>query len=206
MKWKIFVPFSIIVLCLGYLLGIFLPPWIVSCPTIEIKPIPIWEYHANVISFFGAFGTILAVIVALFLNEIRSLFKKVKYRIELDSPEIKEKATDVNGTLCSELYYNSIQFHNDGNISALNCELYIEDAVCIADGVKTPLSYPNLPVKWGSDNGVMYIPNKGKRILEVFKMTAPQGQSTPDSKGYSKASEYLIAGLSPLQAKKGNTL
>lgn len=39
--------------------------------------------------------------------------------------------------------------------------------------------------------------------MEVFKMTAPQGQSTPDSKGYSKASEYLIAGLSPLQAKKG---
>lgn len=203
MKWKHIIPFSLIVLCLGYLMGVFLPPWIISRPQVDSSSIPIWEYHANVISFFGALGTIMAVVVALFLNEIRSLFKKVRYEITLVSPEIKEKASDVNGTLCSELYYNSIQFYNNGNISAQNCELYIEDAVCDTDGVRTPLSYPNLPVKWGSDNGMMYIPNNGKRILDVFKMTAPQGQSTPDGKGYSKESEYIIAGLPSPQAKKG---
>lgn len=97
MKWKIVLLLCGISLIIGYFLGVFLPLGLGPCEMTN-TPISKGDYYGNVINGFVAFGTCSAVIVALFLDEIRSLFKKVAFVIQLNSDEAIEEVENIKGT------------------------------------------------------------------------------------------------------------
>ena len=186
----------------GYLLGIFLPFGLGPC-NVSDEPIPKGDYYGNVINGFVALGTCSAVIVALFLDEIRSLFKKVTFDIRLDNEEAIEEVEDIKGSKKAKRYHNSIQFFNNGNINAQNCELYLESAKFISENSTTTLTVENSPINWNQDSNIVYIPYQGKKVLPLFEMLAPQKQSTPEGKTDIIPAVLKILGLKVIETKAG---
>lgn len=202
MRWKITLFLCLISLILGYILGVFIP-WGLGPCELSDTPISKGDYYGNIINGFVAFGTCTAVIVALFIDEIRSLFKKVDFDICLDSNEIIEDVENIKGTKKAKRYHNSIQFFNNGNINAQNCELYVESAKFRFDDSDTRLTVKNEPINWNLDNNNVYIPYQGKKVLQVFEIIAPSKQSTPDGKTDIIPAEIKILGLQNIEAKAG---
>lgn len=202
MKWKIVLLLCGISLIIGYFLGVFLPLGLGPCEMTN-TPISKGDYYGNVINGFVAFGTCSAVIVALFLDEIRSLFKKVTFGIQLNSDEAIEEVENIKGTKKARRYHNSIQFFNNGNINAQNCELYVESASFISDNSTTTLTVENAPINWNLGNNIVYIPYQGKKVLPLFEIIAPQKQSTPDGKTDIIPATLKMLGLKNIEAKAG---
>lgn len=202
MKWKIVLLLCLIFLILGYFLGVFLPLGLGPCAVSNI-PISKGDYYGNVINGFVALGTCSAVIVALFLDEIRSLFKKVTFDIHLENNEVLEEVENIKGTKKAKRYHNSIQFFNNGNINAQNCELYIESAIFTSGSLTTTLTVENTPIYWNLNNNIVNIPYQGKKVLPSFEITTPQKQSTPDGKTDTIPATLKILGLKNIEAKPG---
>lgn len=202
MKWKNVLLLCGIFLIIGYFLGVLLPLGLGPCE-INNTPISKGDYYGNVINGFVAFGTCSAIIVALFLDEIRSLFKKVTFVIKLNNDEAIEEIENIKGTKKARRYHNSIQFFNNGNINAQNCELYIESATFGLDGSTTTLTVGNAPINWNSGNNIVYIPYQGKKVLQLFEIIAPQKQSTPDGKTDIIPATLKILGLEKKETNSG---
>lgn len=203
MRWRYKILMSIVVLLIGYTMGVLLPPHFISQSQISDAPISRGDYYLILVGVLTAFGTLSAAAVALFMNEIRSTFKKVVYDINLDYEEIKEEVIEIKGNKKAKRYFNSCLFANTGNINALNCELYIESASFKANEITSLLTWENAPIKWSEEHSMSYIPSKGKRMLPLFEITAPERQSTPDGKTTITPGQIKIAGLKPCEAKGG---
>ena len=92
--------YCFISLIIGYFLGNIIP-YVGPCELSDI-PISKGDYYGNLINGFVAFGTCSAVVVALFIDEIRSLFKKVTFNICLGSNEVIEDVENIKGrNFCS---------------------------------------------------------------------------------------------------------
>ena len=203
MGCKKILVFCIIFFIIGYFFGVFLP---FNLGVIEISDTPIskGDYYGNIINGFVAIGTCLAVVVALFNNEIRSFFKKVSFNICLDNNEIIEDVEDIKGTKKAKRYHNSIQFYNNGNINAENCELYVESVIFIEkDSTPSPLKVEKKPINWNLESSKVYIPYQGKKVLQAFEIIAPKKQSTPDGKVDTIPAKIEILGLKEIEPTAG---
>lgn len=195
MLWKRIVATAIVCLVIGYLIGVHLPynwnPIVVSD-----APISKTDYYQLITSIFEAIGTCAAVIVALFLNEIRVWFKKVTFEIKLGNDDAVEEIVNIKGVKKAIKYHNYIQFFNTGNINAQNCELYLENAEFFLENSSrcaNSLSVGNEPISWNNANTSVYIPAQGKKVLHIFEMIAPQKQTNPDGKNDNiKPVEYVF--------------
>ena len=199
MKWYLYLLFGLILLIAGYLLGVFLPFNLGPCEIID-TPITKGDYYGNWINSFVAFGTCSAVIISLFLEEIKGTFKKVSFGISLNNKEALEHLINVKINKKAIKYYNDISISNNGNINAQNCELYLESAVFFkssTSGTGLPQKIENKLVKWGEDTGTCaYIPSKGKKILRAFEIIAPKNQVNPDEKEENTTSAmYKFMGI-----------
>lgn len=205
MALKIFIA-SLVSLIVGFLVGLHLQyDW--DSIILSDTKMTMTDYYQLLISIIEAIGTCAAVIVALFLNEIRACFKKVSFDVVLSNTNAVEDVEDIKKTKKALRYYNHIQFLNKGNINAQNCELYLESAnFFINENNINPDSFPvlNEPINWGNST-MVYIPSQGKKILRIFEITAPQKQSNPSGKDdYEVPAKYTFLGLSkPVDAKKG---
>lgn len=183
-------------LIIGYIIGSYIPlngPIIISDAEISKS-----EYYSNIINSFVTFGTCAAVIVALFLTEIRSWFKKVNFNIQLHNADIIEDLIDNKGSKKAIRYYNSIQIFNKGNINAQYCELYLERAEYYKGQMtNTPLdlAVQYTAIDWGNVNNNVYIPCQGKKVLHIFEILAPKKQSTPDGGENKIPPKMKILGL-----------
>lgn len=200
MKWKFILSLCILCTIIGYFLGssLFLGP----CELSEV-PISKGDYYANFINLFAAVGTFIAVLVALFMDEIRSLFKKVSFKIELESSDVIEDVENIKGTKKAKRYHNSVLILNEGNINARNCELYLESACYYVEDSPNTITVENSPIKWNKDNSAVYIPFQGKKTLLLFEIFAPQKQSTPDGGIGITTTKFKILGLEEMDAKAG---
>lgn len=203
MKLRHALLYSAFLLLIGYIIGASLPPWFINLTNVDDAPMSSGDYYLIVVGAFTALGTMSAALVALFLSEIRSWFKKVSYNIRLDKETVNEDLIDVKGTKKAKRYFNSIIFENNGNINALNCELYLENATFKSNDVAVPLNWENAPIKWSAEHTMSYIPYQGKRVLPIFEITAPEKQSTPDGKINEIPSQINIAGLKSIESRCG---
>ncbi|MDD2495046.1 MAG: hypothetical protein PHE29_07630 [Tissierellia bacterium] len=202
MKGKIVIILCLASLVVGYFLGVFLSFRLGPC-LLKNEAMSIGDYYGNFINFFVALGTCSTVIVALFLDEIRSLFKKVTFDIKLDNSEPIEEVENIKGTKKAKRYHNSIQFFNNGNINAENCELYLESAKFTSEQTTTTLTVENAPINWNNENSIVYIPYQGKKVLPLFEIVAPLKQSTPDGQTDRIPAKLTILGLKIPDAKAG---
>lgn len=193
---------AILLLVLGYFLGIFFPFNI--RPEIKHQPLTSGEYYYYAITTIGVIATILTVIVALFKADIIRLLKHVKFKFEfMDDREIHETTEDVQGTKKATKYYSVSNLENIGNISADNCELYIDKIIFYSDNRSDIILAESKPFDWISSKGRVYIPSNGKMPLHLCELHKPQKSSTPDGQGNDIPPKLKILGYSDIYVEKG---
>lgn len=195
---------AILLLVIGYFIGVFMPFNI--RPEVEHKPLTSGEYYYYTITTFGVIATILTVIVALFKNDIIRFFKRVKFKFDfMDDKKIHETTEEVQGTKKATKYYSVSNLENIGNISADNCELYIDKIIFNTDNRTDIVLAESKPFEWLSRKERVYIPSNGKMPLHLFELHKPQKSSTPDGQGNDIPSKLRILGHSDIYVEKGGT-
>lgn len=191
----------IIIVILTFFLGLYLG----SEYSILNKSEPLHknDYYNLFINSFIALGTCSTVIVALFMEEIRSIFKYVKFEIDLKNSTIRENLNEekVNHKEAN-YYHNEIEINNKGTINALDCEFYLEKATFIKDNVSKDVEVSDKPIKIGESNQI-YIPCLGKKIISIFKLIKNEKTSTPNSNNIKNTYTYELLGHKSIDAEKG---
>lgn len=186
---------------MGYLFGWLLPPWHIVPEGSQMTQT---ETYKTIIGILGMVGTIGAVVVALFQNEIRSWFKSVGLEAKLHSEGFNEDVEDVKEVKRATRYYNELEISNKGNLNALNCELYIESArITYNNNSNRQLHFSNDQLLGANSGKEIYIPSEGKKIIPLFEILRPEEQSTPDGSSESTLPKLKILGIEDLNGANG---
>lgn len=183
----------------GYIFGSLWPIASVMYPLSD-SPVDKGTNLGNFISIFSAIFTFLAVVVALFKDEIVGNFKRADVKAEALCDTVEEYLNEVQGEKDPSVakYYNHLVLKNMGNINAQDCELSVD---CMSfqgksDLHATPINYQKKKVLLDGQERT-YIPlNGGKREAELVEINA-----TGDPNG-NKKTQLLIAG-NPMMVKDG---
>lgn len=194
--------FVIILLIVGYFIGVFLPLNI--RPEIVSKPLTSGEYYYYFITTCGVIATFLTVIVALFKDDIIQLLKRVKFKFEfMENQELHEVTENIQGTKKATKYYSVSNLVNIGNISADNCKLFIDKIIFTSDNKTNTILTESKPVYLLDSKERVYIPSQGKIPLHLFELLQPQKSSTPDGQRNDILSKLRILGYSDINVEKG---
>lgn len=196
-KKKCFVCFLLSII-LGYFICVFIPCKI-FIPNIDYgKQYSTGEYYYYIISTIQAIGTVGAVIVALFMDTIKSFFRKPKLEIRLHHEDLQEElnnSTDVDKK--AKRYHHSIDIHNFGNINAENCEIHMENIQFTGLGMQKPteIMQNEVILKWHGtiQSETTYIPVQGKKSFQLFEVFPPEELSTKGGRSQQKP-PYIIIG------------
>ena len=177
----------------GYTLGCLWPLASVMYPLSEL-PVDKGTNLGNFISIFSAIFTFLAVVVALFKDEIMGNFKRADVTAEALCDTVEEFLNEAQGDKDPSVakYFNHLVLKNMGNINAQDCELSVD---CMSfkgkdDVYYMPINYQKKIVLLDGQERT-YIPlNGGKREAELVEINA-----TEDPDGNKKI-QLLIAGNS----------
>lgn len=183
----------------GYAFGCLWPLASVMYPLSD-HPVDKGTNLGNFISIFSAIFTFLAVVVALFKDEIVGNFKRADVRSEVLCDTVEEFLNEAQGDKDPSVakYFNHLVLKNMGNINAQDCELSVD---CMSFQGKNDLR--PMPINYQRKKVLLdglertYIPlNGGKREAELVEITA-----TEDPNG-NKKTQLLIAG-NPVLVKDG---
>lgn len=192
---------ALICLVTGYFIGVFLPLNI--RPEIIYKPLTNGEYYYYTITTFGVFATFLTVIVALFKNDIIRLFKRVKFKFDfMDDNELHEETEDIQGTRKATKYYSVSNLTNIGNISADNCELFIDRIIFTSDNRSDIILSESKLISLFERKERVYIPSQGKIPLHLFELHQPQKSSTPEGQRNEIPPKLKILGYTDINVAK----
>lgn len=197
---RIFI--ALIFLIVGYFIGVFLPYNI--RPEIEYKPLTSGEYYYYTITTFGVIATGFTIIVALFKDDIISFFKHVKFQFDfMESKKLHEDTENVQGTKKAIKYYSVVNLNNIGNISADNCELFIDRIIFTSENRTDILLAESKPISLLERKERVYIPSQGKIPLHLFELHRPQKSSTPEGQRNDIPSKLKILGFTDISVEKG---
>lgn len=187
---------------LAYLAGIFYPK--ISIPEIEPGKISQVDFNTMVLRFCAAIATFLAAFVALFKEDIRSLYRKVDFIIEVPEKSIQESTSPANVStgdgqkefLSANYYTGNVLISNRGTIPALNSELYLEKLLFIKGTTQSKnIEVSGRALKWDKEEETKsLIPSKGQRICQLVFIDAPQNESLPDGSGTKGINSRLYIG------------
>lgn len=183
----------------GYIIGSLWPLGSIMYPLSE-DPVDRGQNLENIISIFAAFFTLMAVIVALFKDEIVGNFKNVDITIEPLCYSVEEylNETQGEGDPTVAKFYNQIVFKNNGNVNALDCELLVEKVSFRkkSDVHSHPVNISKKKVLLGGLDRT-YIPKNGghreANLVEIMTSEDPDG---------NKKNQLLIAD-NPVASKAG---
>jgi hypothetical protein len=175
---------SVSCIAVGYLIGSFLPLQLFK-PDFADETLNKGEYYRLITSIVSAFITFLALIVALFKDDLRVLWNCPK--IQFLFPEnitIEECESEVsNQTKIAKRYISRIEVQNNGNLPAFNAEIFLTKLEfkpkdnAITQNIETY----NEALKWEekSDLKSIIIPPGGKKMMNIVEIIAPEKISTP---------------------------
>ena len=194
---------DIIILVIGYFVGVFLPFNI--RPEIDYKPLTSGEYYYYSITTFGVIATFLTVIVALFKDDIIRFLKRVKFKFDfMEDKPLHEETENIQGTKKATKYYSVANIKNIGNISADNCELFIDKIIFTSDNRSDIILAESKPILLLERKERVYIPSQGKIPLHLFELNHPQKSSTSDGHGKEEIPPKLkILGYTDINATNG---
>ncbi len=178
---RYFLLFIFLSAVLGYVIGCLWPIASVMY-SLSDDPVDRGVNLGNLIAVFSSFFTLLAVIVALFKDEIVGNFKSVEVCEELLSETVEEYLRDGQGDGDPSVakFYNQVYFKNNGNVNALDCELLVESITFKSptDLHSKPISVAKKKVKLGGQERT-YIPKNGGRreadLIEIMSSEDPEG-------------------------------
>ena len=110
----------------AYFIGNIVPIKIFALNVDWHKQISAGDLYNYCVNTIQAIGTVGAIIVALFSDNIKNYFRKPKLDISLHSNDLIEELDNCNGARKAKRYHNSVDIFNKGNINAENCEIYID--------------------------------------------------------------------------------
>ena len=99
MKKLVYFTLGLVFLFIGYILGVRYPLFWSAVSINTSTELTLSEYYGLIVNIFIAAGTILAVIVALFIDEIKTLYRKVDIVFELDKNHITEETITIKNQL-----------------------------------------------------------------------------------------------------------
>lgn len=190
----------IIAVIVGYVVGNYIPIEILK-PNFTDTSLSKGEYYRLIVSIISAFITFFALFIALFKDDIREQWKRPQIQFEL--PE-KHTVEDTDSSLDAESgaetikakrYLTRIEIQNNGNLPALNCEMYLDKLEFIPKdtSISQNIECSSAPLKWnGTDSQTIIIPPGGKKLVDVLEVTAPEKISTPNSAKTNNKSALII--------------
>jgi hypothetical protein len=176
----------------GFILGQYLPLEYLR-PKVNKVEISLNDLYLRVTTSIGTIVTSFAVIVALFKEDIRRIWESasltVCFRDENSLAEIFEtensKQNSQNVNLSAKKYESILSISNIGNLTAKNCEIYLERLQYKTSlfPSKQELSTTGLALNWiGKEDHMIAIPSKAKStvcILEIqSSLNLPVSSST----------------------------
>lgn len=174
---------------IGYLLGIFLP-FEFLVPEFANNSIDLSDYLSLIVQSIAAFSTFLAVIVALFKEDFRKLWKSPNLIVRLTEDKITEQLNNEassegssNDHLVADKYTSHINIKNDGNKSASEVELVLDQLSF--ESTKFPntqfISTDPITLSWNSaESKKVDLSPKSKKRIQVLELTNLEEQSSPD--------------------------
>lgn len=217
MKWYYKIGILILLVILAYLVGNWIPIAYLK-PTVTPKNLESPEYYSLIIGILSAFATFLAVVAALFKDDLRKYWVYSKFKIDFeDSNKLIEMLEVENSETTSESgsnHYKAAKYEcilnieNIGNKTAKNCELYIEKLSFSGEGFPETQSIKinTSSLTWdGESDKKIIIPQEGKKSVRILELLEPKNQSLPDGRSKQKNSELIIGGVKcPIEYRKGN--
>lgn len=189
----------LIIAIFAYLVGNFVPVK-VFIPNIDWdKKICAGEVFYYFICGIQATGTVAAVVVALFSENIKGYFRKPKLSIDLHNKELIEEFDNSDGkNIKAKRYHNSIDIFNQGNTNAENCEICIESISFWGLGMNesSELLQNEQELNWSGNEhrNKTYIPVQGKKSFLIYEIFPPEQQGTPNGNTESIPPKLLIGG------------
>lgn len=124
-----------------------------------------------------AIATVLAVLVALFSDDIKHYFHKPQLKFSMRSNHILEELDPTeNKTRVAKSYHNRIDIENIGKANAEECQAYIESVKFKGIGGQSHVEIfsGESHIVWngidGSRNATTYIPPKGKKVFASMRL------------------------------------
>jgi hypothetical protein len=177
--------FGFIILIVGYIIGTIVPLEYLK-PNIIQKDLNSGEFYTIVINSFSVIVTTLAVIVALFKEDIRKYWEFASLDISFkDGKELHEILEDEKTNTPSNInkatkYESVILIANKGKLPARNCELYLERLTFKNSQYVSNQDIPIVGIAlewWGKNERTILIPSTGKAYIGVCEIYPPQDHS-----------------------------
>ena len=115
----------------GYSIGNYLPIELLK-PNFTDENLSKGEYYRLLISIISALITFMAVLVALFKDDLREIWKRpiIQFatpdEITIEDLSSNIESETVNDTPISNRYISRIEVINTGNLPAINAEIYLD--------------------------------------------------------------------------------
>lgn len=205
MRWQIKIGIGLVIAILAYLIGNWVPIEYLK-PNIVKSDLKSAEYYTIVISSISAIVTFLAVIVALFKDDIRKIWNYSKIEIKIPTENIKERTSSSNDSqsdsseshIEARKYESRIEISNIGNISTIGAELYLEKLTFEGLGYATiqTIETTGVPLCWsGSDKTTIIIPPEGRKLVKIFELISPEKQSLPNGENTTVPAQLKIGNI-----------
>jgi hypothetical protein len=195
-KW-IILGTIIIGLIISYYLGNIIPFEYLK-PNLTSEDLTKGEYLKFITAAISACITFLAIIVALFKDDLREMWKRPV--ISFSFPDIKtienlEGEFEEEHNIQANDYVSRVIIENKGNSPSLSSELFLEKLEFTPKdtSIKQFIETTGAPLIWnGTDHSSITIPSGGKKIISITKVTKPEKISLPDSVKTNNPSKLII--------------
>jgi hypothetical protein len=193
----------------GYSIGNYIPVELLK-PNFTDENLNKGEYYRLLISIISALITFMAVLVALFKDDLREIWKRpiinfaTPDEITIEDLSSNIESETVNDTPISNRYISRIEVINTGNLPAINAEIYLDkleftpkDSTIVQN-----IEASSSALKWnGTESNTIIIPPGGKKLIKIAEITPPEIISTPESEKLNKPPILSIGDISNTKDK-----
>lgn len=158
------------------------------------------EYYRFIMSVLSALITGTAVIVALFKDDFREMWKKPKIDVNFQNGvrEVFNDESESNSSsdpLIASKYISKIEILNNGNLASLNTEIFLEKLEYKEkeSSIIHNIDCTGKALDWnGTDSNNIILPVGSKKSLDIVIITAPEKVSKPDAPVEKKNSTIIF--------------
>ncbi|WP_320051929.1 hypothetical protein [uncultured Acetobacteroides sp.] len=172
------------------------------------KTISLADYHRLIVSIVSAGITFIAVVIALFKDDLREMWHRPKIIFsEPSNITIEELSDQVSSdNIKAKKYISRIEVQNTGNVPAINAEIYLEKLEFKEknSNIKNPIETTGTPLNWnGNLKETIIIPSGSRKLINIVEIQPPAIVSTPDSPKDKESSKMIIGKIPIKDQEKG---